>query len=192
MVPGPKKSPSAPSGISSWFRLVIGVVVVQAEIRANAGDKGRGRQRRVGRAAAEFELGAGRPYHSVLGVFWGTGVGGGLILDGGRSTAAAAPARSATWSSSGAGAAARAERGLHGGLRRTCGDGGPGTQADARGQEVGAAEDHAREAARAVHERRLGRRVEREDKLAIELIEDALKRSAPVSPRRSTCSTSKP
>jgi glucokinase len=31
---------------------------------------------------AEFELGAGRPYQSVLGVFWGTGVGGGLILDG--------------------------------------------------------------------------------------------------------------
>ena len=32
--------------------------------------------------AAEFELGAGRPYRSLLGVFWGTGVGGGLILDG--------------------------------------------------------------------------------------------------------------
>jgi len=31
--------------------------------------------------AAEFELGAGRPYHSLLGVFWGTGIGGGLILD---------------------------------------------------------------------------------------------------------------
>jgi glucokinase len=31
---------------------------------------------------AEFELGAGRPYQSLLGVFWGTGVGGGLILDG--------------------------------------------------------------------------------------------------------------
>jgi glucokinase len=31
---------------------------------------------------AEFHLGAGRPYHSLLGVFWGTGVGGGLILDG--------------------------------------------------------------------------------------------------------------
>lgn len=30
---------------------------------------------------AEFELGAGRPYRSVLGVFWGTGVGGGLVLD---------------------------------------------------------------------------------------------------------------
>jgi glucokinase len=31
---------------------------------------------------AEFELGAGKPYSSLLGVFWGTGVGGGLILDG--------------------------------------------------------------------------------------------------------------
>ncbi|HWE11469.1 MAG TPA: ROK family protein [Solirubrobacteraceae bacterium] len=30
---------------------------------------------------AEFDLGAGKPYDSVLGVFWGTGVGGGLILD---------------------------------------------------------------------------------------------------------------
>jgi len=31
---------------------------------------------------AEFKLGAGRLYGSLLGVFWGTGVGGGLILDG--------------------------------------------------------------------------------------------------------------
>jgi len=31
---------------------------------------------------AEFAFGAGKPYDSVLGVFWGTGVGGGLILDG--------------------------------------------------------------------------------------------------------------
>jgi glucokinase len=31
---------------------------------------------------AEFELGAGKPYDSLLGVFWGTGVGGGLVLDG--------------------------------------------------------------------------------------------------------------
>ncbi len=29
---------------------------------------------------AEFRLGAGRQHQSVLGVFWGTGVGGGLIL----------------------------------------------------------------------------------------------------------------
>jgi glucokinase len=31
---------------------------------------------------AEFVRGAGKPYGSLLGVFWGTGVGGGLILDG--------------------------------------------------------------------------------------------------------------
>ena len=31
---------------------------------------------------AEFQLGAGRPYDSIIGVFWGTGVGGGLVLDG--------------------------------------------------------------------------------------------------------------
>jgi glucokinase len=31
---------------------------------------------------AEFKLGAGRPYGSLIGVFWGTGVGAGLILDG--------------------------------------------------------------------------------------------------------------
>ncbi|MBV9050333.1 MAG: ROK family protein, partial [Solirubrobacterales bacterium] len=31
---------------------------------------------------AEFKLGAGKPYRSLLGVFWGTGVGGGIILDG--------------------------------------------------------------------------------------------------------------
>ena len=31
---------------------------------------------------AEYAIGAGRPYRSLLGVFWGTGVGGGLILDG--------------------------------------------------------------------------------------------------------------
>ena len=40
---------------------------------------------------AEAALGAGRPYRSLLGVFWGTGVGGGVILDGrpwlGRSSA---------------------------------------------------------------------------------------------------------
>ncbi len=31
---------------------------------------------------AEFTLGAGKPYRSLLGVFWGTGVGGGIVLDG--------------------------------------------------------------------------------------------------------------
>jgi glucokinase len=31
---------------------------------------------------AEFELGAGKEFESLIGVFWGTGVGGGLVLDG--------------------------------------------------------------------------------------------------------------
>ena len=31
---------------------------------------------------AEFELGAAQKYNSILGVFWGTGVGGGIVLDG--------------------------------------------------------------------------------------------------------------
>src|SRR5215204_4165880 len=31
---------------------------------------------------AEFVLGAAKPYRSLLGVFWGTGVGGGIVLDG--------------------------------------------------------------------------------------------------------------
>ncbi|UTI62333.1 ROK family protein [Paraconexibacter antarcticus] len=30
---------------------------------------------------AEFALGVGRAYHSLLGVFWGTGVGGGIVLN---------------------------------------------------------------------------------------------------------------
>jgi len=30
----------------------------------------------------EYRLGAGRPYDSLLGVWWGTGVGGGIVLDG--------------------------------------------------------------------------------------------------------------
>lgn len=32
--------------------------------------------------AGEYHRGAGRPYRNVLGVFCGTGVGGGLVLDG--------------------------------------------------------------------------------------------------------------
>jgi glucokinase len=31
---------------------------------------------------AEFALGAGKPYSSVIGVWWGTGVGGGIIFNG--------------------------------------------------------------------------------------------------------------
>ena len=46
---------------------------------------------------AEFELGAAA-YRSFLGVFWGTGVGGGIILDGKPWLGRGAAARSATWS----------------------------------------------------------------------------------------------
>ncbi len=73
---------------------------------------------------AEFKLGAGRLYRSLLGVFWGTGVGGGLILDG------------RPWTGPGSGRRDRAHRGedrrrplhlraarLHGGLRRARRDG---------------------------------------------------------------------
>jgi len=35
-----------------------------------------------GAVQGEFELGAGKPYDTILGIWWGTGVGGGLILDG--------------------------------------------------------------------------------------------------------------
>jgi glucokinase len=31
---------------------------------------------------AELQLGSGQPYTSLLGVFWGTGVGGGVVIDG--------------------------------------------------------------------------------------------------------------
>lgn len=31
---------------------------------------------------AEARIGAGQPYRSVLGIFWGTGVGGGIVVDG--------------------------------------------------------------------------------------------------------------
>jgi len=31
---------------------------------------------------AEYQIGSGHSYHSLLGVFWGTGIGGGMILDG--------------------------------------------------------------------------------------------------------------
>ena len=57
---------------------------------------------------AEFRLGAGRPYRSLIGVFWGTGVGGGIVLDGRPWVGAAPRGRSATWWSSEDGRRARA------------------------------------------------------------------------------------
>ena len=74
---------------------------------------------------AEFHLGAGRPYKSLVGVFWGTGVGGGLILDGkpwlGRG--GAGEIGHMVVKKGGAQLPLRAA-GLHGGLRGPGGDGG--------------------------------------------------------------------
>ena len=76
---------------------------------------------------AEFKLGAGKPYDSLLGVFWGTGVGGGLIIDGKRWTGrgAAGEIGHMVVKLGGAQVPLRAAR-LHGGLRRARGDGGAG------------------------------------------------------------------
>ena len=67
---------------------------------------------------AEFKLGAGKPYRSLLGVFWGTGVGGGLILDGKRwlGRGAAGEIGHMVVGRGGAPLPLRAAR-LHGGLR---------------------------------------------------------------------------
>ena len=46
---------------------------------------------------AEFALGAGRPYSSVLGVFWGTGVGGASFSTASRGSGAEPQESSVTW-----------------------------------------------------------------------------------------------
>ena len=58
---------------------------------------------------AEHRYGAGRGLDSFLGVFWGTGVGGGIVMDGAQARRAAArPARSGTCARSPAAAVATA------------------------------------------------------------------------------------
>ena len=85
---------------------------------------------------AEFKLGAGKPYKSLLGVFWGTGVGGGLILDGkpwlGRG--GAGEIGHMVVEIGGRPLPVRPAR-LHGGLRRPRRDGGARAQAQDEGQE---------------------------------------------------------
>ena len=85
---------------------------------------------------AEFKLGAGKPYKSVLGVFWGTGVGGGLVLNGrtwiGRG--GAGEIGHVVVKVGGAPLPVRAPR-LHGGVRRPRGDGGTRPQARQEGHQ---------------------------------------------------------
>ena len=58
---------------------------------------------------AEFRLGAGKGFRSVLGVFWGTGVGGGLVLTGNAGRGAVPRPRSGTWSCRWTGCSVRAD-----------------------------------------------------------------------------------
>ena len=68
--------PSALDGVG------VAAVAVAANLKSEIGTAVHlGHDVRVG-TMAEFRLGAGKPYKSVLGVFWGTGVGGGLVLNG--------------------------------------------------------------------------------------------------------------
>ena len=75
---------------------------------------------------AEFEHGAGKPYHSILGVFWGTGVGGGIVLDGhpwhGRGAAGEIGHMVVKIGGRQCGCG---RKGMHGGLRGPGRDGGP-------------------------------------------------------------------
>ena len=108
---------------------------------------------------AEFELGAGRPYRSILGVFWGTGVGGGLILDGkpwhGRGGAGEighmVVKRNGAQCPCG-------RRGLHGGLRGPQGDRGRGAGPGRRRREDDAVQGDGEEGQGPRDERRDRRR----------------------------------
>ncbi|HEY3764138.1 MAG TPA: ROK family protein [Gaiellales bacterium] len=64
--------------VPDWNRTIKVAELLQKELGTKIG---LGNDVRVA-TTAEFELGAGKPYKSLLGVFWGTGVGGGVILDG--------------------------------------------------------------------------------------------------------------
>jgi glucokinase len=124
---------------------------------------------------AEFDLGAAKPYRSVLGVFWGTGVGGGLILDGRQ------------WDGRGAAGEIGHMVIKQGGRRCTCG-------------RKGCMEAYAGRLAMEIHARKLARRgkrtklfqiakerhrdrltsgvwyraIESNDKMAIDLVHDAI------------------
>ena len=132
-------------------------------------------------------------YDSILGVFWGTGVGGGLILDGKRWIGRGAAGEIGHMVVKRGGARCPCgRRGLHGGLRGARGDGGEGAPRARRRGEDEAVQDHGGARPRPAHERDLGagarprRRARREADRP-----GAARRSAPGSPRRSTCSTSR-
>ena len=60
----------------------VGSFPLAAELRERLGTEVRIGNDVTVATRGEFELGAGREHRSLLGVFWGTGVGGGIVLDG--------------------------------------------------------------------------------------------------------------
>ena len=86
---------------------------------------------------AEFELGAAKPYRSILGVFWGTGVGGGVVLDGKlwEGKGGAGEIGHMVVKSDGRDLSLRADR-LHGGLRRPRRDGDAAREKVADGEKT--------------------------------------------------------
>ena len=124
---------------------------------------------------AEFEIGAAKQYDTLLGVFWGTGVGGGLILDGkpwnrprdGRRDRPHGRAHQRRP------VRLRAPR-LHGGLRRPRRDGGPRAPARGAGDKTvlfKIMEERGRDRlSSGIWERALAR----DDQLALELLEEAV------------------
>ena len=59
-----------------------GQLPARREARGRPGGAGRALQRRQRRDQGGVRARRGKPFQSILGVFWGTGVGGGVVLDG--------------------------------------------------------------------------------------------------------------
>ena len=106
---------------------------------------------------AEYVLGAARGFDDVLGVFWGTGVGAGLILGGkiwvGRG--AAGEIGHMVVERDGAQVHVRPHR-LHGGVLRPQGDGAGGPPPGGEGRAHQAVQDHGGARPRPAVQRHLG------------------------------------
>ena len=143
---------------------------------------------------AERVLGAGRTYRSFLGVWWGTGIGGAVVFDGrlwlGRGSAGELGHIVVRIDG------APCPCGRKGCLEAYAGrarDGAPRAARVREGREDGSVRADAEEQARPPDERRLGGRA-RARRRARDAADRPRRRgrSAPVSARRSICSTSRP
>ena len=123
----------------------------------------------------EFALGAGRDSSSLLGVWWGTGVGGGIILDGKAWLGLGAAGEIGHIVVKQGGARCPCgRRGLHGGLRRPRGDGDPGPQAQEEGPPHQALQDHGEDGRTRLQSGIWARALEHKDGMAIALIDRAV------------------